>query len=503
MKNYKKYIDDFFREKLGNYRETPPPEVWDDLETRLDGLLPDMQHFSYRWLRHFAIVSLILLLGVSLVKKISGNSASENTPMNEKPIAKVQVGIPATGITADKSLVKGEDGVSAENNMPDKKVNEKLEKSMAIDQQSKTNKHSNNNINSHNRITIANKQPSQNKFHASVKLNNEPLQTENIYQGNSSKTGPAEGTSESTQALGFNVNTSASQKSVLPGTFKKEKPDNSKTKASEKVGDAHNKPALHKFEAGIKGGYERGFYDDAATKFVAAPYLQYNINHRFSIMVQPAIKSSTISTRKIGRPQSNYKSNNDSNATLSGNPVVSYIVEGGSTTDTLYTTKYTYTQTHDSIVKSYTYGGSYLEFEFPILLKYNISQNVSVYGGVNINYSKLLGIKENIYTKQGIKISIDSTNTTSGAPNHLSINSVIIQSTQNSNNDGSLYATPSGGLIRVGYMLGFSYEYSDRWLFDALIQQTPVKPYMQGGYNTNTSVSSAYFRLSVGYKLIK
>ena len=41
------------------------------------------------------------------------------------------------------------------------------------------------------------------------------------------------------------------------------------------------------------------------------------------------------------------------------------------------------------------------------------------------------------------------------------------------------YASPQGHLLRCGYMVGFSYEYSKRWLLDGLIQQSPVKPDVQ------------------------
>jgi len=76
MINIRKHIDDFFREKLGNYRETPPAEAWDELEVRLDGLKPIVHGTSYRWLLHFAIVSVIVFLGVSLGKRIvSGNGS--------------------------------------------------------------------------------------------------------------------------------------------------------------------------------------------------------------------------------------------------------------------------------------------------------------------------------------------------------------------------------------------------------------------------------------------
>jgi hypothetical protein len=52
-------------------------------------------------------------------------------------------------------------------------------------------------------------------------------------------------------------------------------------------------------------------------------------------------------------------------------------------------------------------------------------------------------------------------------------------------------------------MLGVSYEYSKRWLVDALIQQNPANKDIRGGADINVPLSATYFRLSVGYKLTK
>ena len=52
-------------------------------------------------------------------------------------------------------------------------------------------------------------------------------------------------------------------------------------------------------------------------------------------------------------------------------------------------------------------------------------------------------------------------------------------------------------------MLGFSYEFYKRWLFDALVQQSNVSPNIQAGYNVNTALSSPYLRFTLGYKLTK
>ena len=123
-----------------------------------------------------------------------------------------------------------------------------------------------------------------------------------------------------------------------------------------------NKADFRRFEAGIKGGFERGFDNDAAQKLVIAPYIQFNISPKVAIMAQPGIKYATISTKNVGNPTTYYKENNDSSAVQNGNYTIKYLAgEGGSGTIPQYTTPYTYSQSHDSIIKSSSvwllYGG--------------------------------------------------------------------------------------------------------------------------------------------------
>jgi hypothetical protein len=154
-------------------------------------------------------------------------------------------------------------------------------------------------------------------------------------------------------------------------------------------------------------------------------------------------------------------------------------------------------------VKSYHTGGAYTEFEMPFLLKYAITKKFSVYGGVNIALTKLTGITESTYTKTGISRSVDTTFTTSTAmTTPPSISTIITYSgIPFQEYKSPLYTSQSESKLTTGYMIGFSYECYKKWLFDALIEQSPYKPNVVGGYNVNTPISSPYFRLSVGYRI--
>ena len=305
-------------------------------------------------------------------------------------------------------------------------------------------------------------------------------------------------------------NTNAGSTEMLPGTFKQDisaaKPDSvAKVETTDSSAKQHSF-ARH-FEAGIKGGYETGFNKNGANKFVATPYIQYNLTDKFAIMTQPGVKASHISSGFGGSHSYFDTSKGHDKVTNVGDSSALYIV-GLTGLDTIgWMRHYGYSQQYESIVKSYRYGGTYYEFELPILFKYKIVSQLSVYGGVNMVYSKYVGIKENTYTSGPIT-KYDTASVPAfyrqNPPLPPSISKVITYSGSSiASYTGPLYPSPHGDLLRFGYMLGFSYEYKKRWLFDVLVQQAMVKSNNEGGYNTNEPLALPYFRFTLGYKLTK
>jgi len=220
-------------------------------------------------------------------------------------------------------------------------------------------------------------------------------------------------------------------------------------------------------------------------------------------MAQPSIKYASFDFGKVGSAQKYYRENGDSVTTAYGTVIKKIDVSGG-TLDTVYSTPYNYKQSHDSIVKSYTYKGSYFEFELPILVKYKLSSHVGVYCGVNMIYGQLPSITESTYTQKGIIRSVNDTNSTHGHAAPLALNSVITYSgNEYSSYKGPVYTNSSVSKLMFGYMLGFTYECSNHWLFDALIQQAPATSATKLGNNITNPLNQTYFRLSVGYKLSK
>ena len=212
--------------------------------------------------------------------------------------------------------------------------------------------------------------------------------------------------------------------------------------------------------------------------------------------MQPSAKYAQLTTHNVGNTQSYYIVNDDGIVTQSGSSTLNL-------QNNTYTTNYSFTQTHDSISKSNVARGTYMEFELPILAKYYIVKQLSVYAGINLIYTHLPGITEHTYEQDGILKTVDFTTVTPAPPSTLPLSpNVSYTGTPFANYNGPLYQSLSTGKFHIGYMVGFTYQYGKRWLLDALIQQSPVSSNVIGGYNINAPLSAFYWRTSVGYKFI-
>jgi hypothetical protein len=214
------------------------------------------------------------------------------------------------------------------------------------------------------------------------------------------------------------------------------------------------------------------------------------------------VKFANAPTRVIGAPEQYYNVNNDGKVTAKES-FTTVKVEGGSVQE-YNNTRYNYSRSHDSIVKTNRTGGRYMEYELPVLMKCSISKKSSVYGGVNIVYSQLQQVKEHTYTKAGIVRSVDTLITSIGEPIAPAIDDILTHNgTPISDYNGPLYPVSGKKNVRMGAMLGFTYQYSSRLMLDALVQKNPAPVQSYNGYNINAPLSSTSFRISVGYKIAK
>jgi hypothetical protein len=536
MENHEKNIDDLFREELGGYTETPPPAVWESLQKKL-AKAPQDARFSDRRIWYIAILCLILILSIPTVREITSSllSGSKTVALNENAISTpsgTKAGIAVTenkvadnnnnlpsntNQTENTTAPANTSNNNKESKVSETAINNVSDKSRTPSPGSKSfkkaqiipNKKQQNSTASVTKTYSHNKHKSGGSNGGNIfdntfgnvpgslsKENTSSQPDQNIYNSSLSKPAPAE---EQT-----NEATTTTDKPKENATTKPQSKNNND--ATNKVTNKNEpkkmlKPKFNRWEAGVKAGYERGFDNDASKKAVVSPYLQYNLSPKFSIMAQPAFKYASLGSRRIGNAATYYKENNDSSVHQTGQSIGVHGLDG---TVYFYLTPFHYSQTHDSIIKSSVIGGSYAEFEFPLLLKYRITKTFSVYGGVNIVYSKSVALKENTATFGHITRSYDSLEASSNInPTPIPANSVFTYTGTDISQYRSQYPTTTTDQLRVGYMLGFSYEFYKRWLFDGLIQQSNTNRNIQAGYNINSALSAPYFRFTLGYKLLK
>lgn len=509
MKHAKKHIDDLFREKLGDYAEAPPADAWGELDARLDVLTPAVPHGALHWLGHVGMVSVIAVLGVSVLSRFVSDKAGIEPGAGQQSVAKMEAAAAALPVDqpqpdAGEVSVSGTQGESAPGN---EVVNERTDGASSGEAANA----GGGNTPSGNSAGVAGA-AGKHKGGKSVarmltREHNGPQSDARESTAVQQEIVPKNSTNNVDNNSGNidnQINNKKEKKSnilkskapvVLAKPLGKNSPD-ALAAAKERANID-----FPRWAAGVKIGYERGADNIAAKKVVVAPYLQYNISRRVAIMTQPAIKVANSPVRTISS-RSYYSPNDDGNVTT----VQSYVeprAEGG-VVDTYYFARFRYTRSHDSIVKNETIGGRYMEFELPVMMRYNVSKNVSVYGGVNMVFSQLSGVKHNTFAKTLTKSADSLMTAKSVTPTPVSINDVITyDGTPITEYDGPLYPSSQVNRLRLGATVGVTYEYSGRWLLDALVQQNPAPKDMRGAYNINAPLSSTYFRLSVGYKLTK
>lgn len=543
MKKNNTHIDDFFRKKLGDYSEVPPAGSWQDMDTKLDTLVPQAVPSSpLRWLGHVGMVSLIGVLGISLLLKYTDKSGapaasvaqSQQAPASGQSTA--NTGSIGTETPSGQEAVSGNNTATMAARATSNPANAASDPVAAASVQpvgspvpaSKSNPSANTGAAegaseqilpaSNHASGAGGRRNKQNNVRKSIPAHRaQQAQVQNdariaseatvpdskVYNSSTGKQVGNFGTADSEPAQPL-------QPALVPGSVIARKGSTLLANANIKNSAAENKPAVVKkskpdfdrWDAGVKGGYERGFTNVAGTKYVAAAYLQYNLSPKTALMIQPAAKFANAPERIIEDPKSYYRTNNDGSVNVQ-NSYTTIKVEGSSIV-TYYNTKFRYSQSHDSIVKTNKTGGAYMEFELPVLFRYNVTPKASVYAGVNVVYSKLQGVTEHTYTKSGILRSVDTLITATTAPVAPPLNEIISYNGNNfSDYNGPLYPSDRESRLRMGAMLGFSYEYSERWMLDALVQKNPAPSDMRNGFNVNAPLSATCFRLSVGYKIKK
>jgi len=534
MGQEKKHIDNLFKDELGSYAETPPPMAWDALEKRLDKLPPKSAGWNPRPAISLAVLSAVLILSVSVARKYYLSTTGRQIAEISKTVAGSQ---PATAPIHEGAAAKASEAAPTQrtqtpaNKNRETSANNYTANALQAGGQQPTGKIEGGDIKNNKPANTGNKKhanahgaakqaplsvyrkirPSQHHHTGESLASNadqpqlpQSREPENVTaKENNYNSNPDQVQSQTPQA---NNNAPGKQEGTPaePKDPPAEKPKEDKKPQEQPKPKPKHLRNFARIEAGLKAGYESAFNTDGANKAVFSPYIQCNITNKISVMLQPAIKASTVQSRVIGAKQSYYRQNNDSVPVAPVmSPYPAFTADG--VIYNLYF--YYYQQSHDSIVKSHTFGGRYTEYELPLLFKYKVCKPLSVYAGVNIDYAQFVGIKENTFTAGNI-VRYDTTTAVIQAghaapPPQLTTSQAITYTGTDVANYKNPYPAPATSMLRVGYMLGVSVTCKDRILFDALVQQTPTSPDVKGGYNLNSALSGTYFRFTLGYKIIK
>ncbi len=515
MDNQSKLIDDLFKEELGNYAETPPPMAWDALERRLEKAPPRGSFFSSRKTLYLLMAGTLLLLSISVARKLNLTSFRENKSENNFAMADNANTIAKSSPVTTNNIIDNSKTVTDNKKSADLNITSPAQAAPAAYKSDAVKTNFKNN-NSNNYIRTKNRPGHRHTSPSGIANINADYNTDRKVDGRKIEK-PENNFAIQPEQTRSNFNTNNAEKSLNePGNEdlagnnsatpdKTDQPLKDEIKPEPKPEPkSAPKPKAHfaRIETGIKAGYESGFDNDGAKKWLIAPYFQYNLSPRFAVMLQPAVKSATLQSRNLGTASSYIKPYNEQpDVVFDPIPVIIPVFN-----DTFSKWHVTYHQKYDSIRKSHSMGGSYAEYELPILLKYKLSGSFAVYGGVNMVYSQLQTVKEHTYQQT---ITHDSTREQltaylASAPDpQFSTSQIFPQKGTDIKYYNNPYNTPSGNLLHIGYMLGFTYQYNNRWLMDGLIQQAPAQSNKQEGIDINKALSSAYFRFTLGYKLTK
>jgi hypothetical protein len=218
-------------------------------------------------------------------------------------------------------------------------------------------------------------------------------------------------------------------------------------------------------------------------------------------MLQPAIKYSQLKDISIEDAKTYY---NITGTSLDSNHLVT---PGDTFNPPTITRHYTYTQTHDSISIGHKVTGTkYYSLELPVLLQYKFTDMFKVYGGVYFNFSKTVQITEDRKEFKSFtrKANVDFPTTDSSAP-YPSLPSAAslfqYQGNAYSTYNADAFKNPATDPLKIGYMLGFTYAYNKRILFDILVQQMLTNPAYIPNDKVRSIYTQPYVRVTLGYRL--
>jgi hypothetical protein len=243
-----------------------------------------------------------------------------------------------------------------------------------------------------------------------------------------------------------------------------------------------------------------------ATSVTISPYVKTMLWDRLFIVLQPTLKYSALNRTDFDDAKSYYRV---TGATIDS---AHTIVPSDGVNPAKITRRYIYTQTHDSLsIGTAIQQKSFVEFEMPVLLQYKLYKGLNIYGGVSLNFSKIVHVGESRKEYSNIKrtdsLVYAEVPVTQSGPTLPSASSRFSYSSTpyGQYNGTAAIQNPTSTPARFSYMLGFNYELKRKLSLDLLLQWQGLLTSPDNIPDTRVRdiYMQPHIRFSVGYKLGK
>jgi hypothetical protein len=238
-------------------------------------------------------------------------------------------------------------------------------------------------------------------------------------------------------------------------------------------------------EGGVKLSVERGFGQYTTNKIAASFYIQKAFTGRFGVSIIPSVKFTMLSSPINYGSHSYYKNANPRPDSTKGS------------TDSLF--YYTIYQQYDSVVVNRKSNTSYIGFEVPIVARYQFSDKFTLFGGINIDISRLFMINDN----QTSSIPISRVVYTSKQQEHPYWFADTLKNFKYTYFSPEFTPTQQANSnpIRIGYIFGIDYNLKEKLFMElSIIQNLSDQAYIPD-QNIRSIYTQPYFRFSIGYRL--
>jgi hypothetical protein len=255
-------------------------------------------------------------------------------------------------------------------------------------------------------------------------------------------------------------------------------------------------------DAGIKLGYEKGFGSYGTSGFIFAPFLQWNISPKVSLVLQPGFRYNQLNNTTLLTDASYHK--------ITSQTIDSQLIV---TLDSLQQVwierQYFYANTYDSLKAGFKFQSkSYWEIDLPLMLQYYITKQLAITGGISLTFGGFNEIKGSVSdvihreVLDTVKYAPVPINNPPPTPpdylNHFSYNTLEYNVI-----NPAAFNNPSSSPARFGAILGLSYSLNDRLMVDVLVRKNLSDMKFVPNEQMRKIYTQPYFRFTIGYKMFR